>query len=83
MCCEKGTDMHKRQLRSGAAIHLYSSLASQGVFVSTMLPLKISLPMMSAAAFGARLGAEEEKLLQRICWLDLCLVQRLVFAPVT
>ena len=32
-------------------MHLYSSLANQGVLVSVMDPDKISLPMISAAAF--------------------------------
>lgn len=39
------------------APHLYSSLASQGVLVSVMLPARTSLPITMSAALGAAAGA--------------------------
>lgn len=43
--------------------------------MSTMLPLRISLPMISAAALGAEPGVEKEKVLHEICWPCLCLTK--------
>ncbi len=45
----------------GCGAHLYSSRASHGVFVSVMLPLKISSPITSSAALGESGAAPEEK----------------------
>ena len=51
LACQSLYIMHRDRVCGGAR-NLYSSLASQGVFVSTTDPFKISFPMMRAAAFG-------------------------------
>ena len=67
-------DAYYKEVQQGAGVsrawHLCSSLASQGVLVSVMLPLRISLPIMSAAALGAAAPASAAKPLQLTSWLQ-------------